>query len=207
MKHVVNYCITWYQVFNVHSSGIWQVQCAIFTHSILLLHKAGPSSSSSNAATSKRSSPNVIPPSTRPPLPGTAVQTIPAVRSIIASAAAASQNAIPNTDKPTTASSSPIATQASAAAAPQQPAPKSVRGTAPTDAYECPKDEYFQLFPTRCTKHSECRPRNGDEFRCCKQIGGRRCVKAIARPVPEPKHEREFVPKGKYDDYVYFKPE
>lgn len=98
------------------------------------------------------------------------VQTIPSSKSISAGAAA-NQNAIPSANKP-----APV---------------KSLQGTAPTDAYECPKDEYFQLFPTRCSKHSECGPRNGDEFRCCKQIGGRRCVKAVARPLPEPKHERK----------------
>lgn len=87
---------------------------------------------------------------------------------------------LPNSAKPKSSSAS-----ASSAV-------KSVNGTALTDVYECPTDEVFQLFPTYCTRHGECIRKSGSEFRCCKQTGGKRCVKAVARPIPEPKHERKI---------------
>lgn len=70
--------------------------------------------------------------------------------------------------------------------------PKSVGGTSPADAYECPKIETFKLFPTLCTTHGQCIKNAGNDFRCCKQFGSKRCVQAMARPVPEPKHERNY---------------
>lgn len=68
--------------------------------------------------------------------------------------------------------------------------PKSVNGTDPMDKYECPETESFQLFPKLCTKHGECITEMGPDHRCCKQYGSRRCVKAVARYVAEPKHSR-----------------
>lgn len=70
--------------------------------------------------------------------------------------------------------------------------PKSVNGTDPMDKYECPETESFQLFPKHCTKHGECITEMGADHRCCKQYGNRRCVKAIARYIAEPKHSRWF---------------
>lgn len=60
------------------------------------------------------------------------------------------------------------------------------------DKYECPETESFQLFPKLCTKHGECITEMGSDHRCCKQYGNRRCVKATARYIAEPKHSRWF---------------
>lgn len=60
------------------------------------------------------------------------------------------------------------------------------------DPYQCPKTEEFQLFPTLCKKHGECIKKSGKDHRCCKQLNSKRCVKAIARPIAEPKHDRKL---------------
>lgn len=65
-------------------------------------------------------------------------------------------------------------------------------GTSDDDLYKCPNpaDAQFQLFPVLCSRHGECMQGIGKDFRCCKQLGSRRCIKAEPKPIPEPKHAR-----------------
>lgn len=70
--------------------------------------------------------------------------------------------------------------------------PANLEGTSDDDLYKCPNpaDAEFQLFPVLCSRHGECMRTIAEDFRCCKQSGSRRCVKAEPKPIPEPKHAR-----------------
>ncbi|KAJ6637338.1 hypothetical protein Bhyg_10068, partial [Pseudolycoriella hygida] len=59
-----------------------------------------------------------------------------------------------------------------------------------TDLYQCPNatQAEFQLFPTLCKRHGECIKNVGKTYRCCKQFGSRRCLRGVAKPIPEQDH-------------------
>lgn len=62
------------------------------------------------------------------------------------------------------------------------------------DLYQCPNatQAEFQLFPTLCKRHGECIKNVGKTYRCCKQFGSRRCLRGIAKPIPEQDHARKW---------------
>lgn len=70
--------------------------------------------------------------------------------------------------------------------------------TSETDLYQCPNatQAEFQLFPTLCKRHGECIKNVGKTYRCCKQFGSRRCLRGIAKPIPEQDHSRKLELTG-----------
>ncbi|KAG4075685.1 hypothetical protein HA402_003510 [Bradysia odoriphaga] len=58
------------------------------------------------------------------------------------------------------------------------------------DLYQCPNatQAEFQLFPTLCKRHGECIKNVGKTYRCCKQFGSKRCLRGVAKPIPEQDH-------------------
>lgn len=61
------------------------------------------------------------------------------------------------------------------------------------DLYQCPNatEAEFQLFPTLCKRHGECIKNVGKSYRCCKQFGSKRCLRGVAKPIPEQDHARK----------------
>lgn len=57
------------------------------------------------------------------------------------------------------------------------------------DFFECPNTSHFEIFSSYCTNHTNCR-NSGENFRCCKQYGSKRCVKGVFKPLKEQRHER-----------------
>lgn len=62
------------------------------------------------------------------------------------------------------------------------------------DLYQCPNASQaeFHLFPTLCKRHGECIKNVGKSYRCCKQFGSKRCLRGVAKPIPEQDHARKL---------------
>ena len=61
------------------------------------------------------------------------------------------------------------------------------------DLLSCPieKQAQYQLFPTLCKNNEEC-SHLGEDHRCCKLFGNKRCHEGMPKPLEEKVHERKI---------------
>lgn len=61
------------------------------------------------------------------------------------------------------------------------------------DELVCPteREARFELFPLICSNNQDCE-KAGQNFRCCKLFGSKRCHEGLEKPLEELEHERKI---------------